>query len=284
MLNSYRYVQSLPELSRRYDHVVKKANARDFIMSLPSPDNVPRDYNLLPDIDMTLILSTTRNLPDRVREKIKGTPDEEIFGHNTLMGLCMSGRRVPIEIFLHSVSMNRTDPSGKLFEEVAWHEMVHAVEGITRDDNGNVVREQPWSYSLQRQMIELDRINPEASTLDSYEGRTRRYASYLRQGTKLQENVSEIFARVGSIYLEHIRQTKTAPDAAAIFSLFEQTKIGDLTEQNYPEETIARNLTDLFVGLATYCEPARDLFYEELPQMMDRISVLYGCRPPSMQA
>ena len=52
--------------------------------------------------------------------------------------------------------MLKMDPTGNLFEENTWHELVHGLEGIYTNEDGELEKEEPWSYRLQQAMIQMD--------------------------------------------------------------------------------------------------------------------------------
>ncbi len=259
-------------MERGRDYVRKTASARDFVVCLQTPENYERDMAFVPDVPVELYLSTTGRLPKFVRDIVKKSKDRAIFGDNSLAGLCMNGRGMPIRIFLHDVLMHKIDPSGKYFEEIFWHEYVHGAEGIVQNEQGTWVRKKPWSYSLQQRMLDTDRterFNP----FDGFKGtrKLRTLLQYLREGTELQENVSEIFARAACAYMVNVRDTKVAPDLGD-FSILAPGSVPDFSTP------LNRNAREFFEGAARYSPSSQKILMDELPMMMTHVHAMYGCK------
>lgn len=274
MTNMHDYIKTLEPFARTDDSMSVMTTARDMIMCLPSPTNAERDATLIPDVPVILILSTTPRLPQKVQTLVQASEDRVIFGDNELAGLCLNGRGMPPEIFLHQHLMQRLDKSGALFDEVAWHELVHGIEGIVPDGTGGWTRETPWSYTLQQQMIEIDRSCSHKGDMNTSEEKSRVFFRYLREGTELQQNVSEIFARASAYFMLRIGK-----DGYALMPNDMDAFIYPAKKTGKERDRISGNLLDLFCGLATYSEDAQGAFFYSMPEMIARISTLYGCKP-----
>jgi hypothetical protein len=262
----------LPENERGRDYVRKTASARDFVAYLQTPENYERDMAFVPDVPVELYLSTTGRLPKFVRDIVKKSKDRAIFGDKSLAGLCMNGRGMPIRIFLHDVLMHKIDPSGKYFEEIFWHEYVHGAEGIVQNEQGAWVRLEPWSYTLQQRMLEIDR----AEGFDPFEDfrgnrKLRTLLQYLREGTEIQENVSEVFARAACAYMVNVRDTKAAPDLGD-FSILMPEYVPDFSTP------LNRNVREFFEGAARYSPASQKILMDEMPMIMAHVHVMYGCK------
>lgn len=267
------YVDQLPVAEDLGDGIVKIANLRQFVMCLPTPENCERDETLIPDLDMKLILSVSLTLPRYISEKIQKSPDKIIFDDISLGGLCVSGRGLPIEIFLHSFLLNK-DPKGELFDEIAWHETVHAIEGIYLDEDGEYKRENtPWSYVLQQNMIDKDSEKKFQRFMISTEKDPViiRRLLYLKHGTDLQENVSEIFARVAVLCMKNIRDKGQAIDRDG--KNFLEREINGLNFTS--RDADARNIQ---TTLRHFRAAARDVLWQNADEMVERANLLYGCK------
>ena len=268
---TYEYVHDLETKDTQPGYVLKTANARDLISKLPSPQNVKRDITLVPDIPIDFLLSTTEKLPAHITKQIEQSENRKKFTNKSLLGLCTSGRGMPVEIFLHDHFMTARDPSGELFEEVAWHETVHGIEGIEINNDGVYKRHMPWSYKLQQTMLSIDAENEHEPDLPS-DSKGRSYIKYLRDGTSLQENVSEVFARLAVMFMYEIKETGIAltstQDLRDFFS-----RHGAPTRRSRKEI----NISDFLRVWKTFSEEAQQLFVEEHDNLIKRIAVLYGC-------
>lgn len=273
MSNLYRFIQELEIEKSHSDYVVKFIRARDLIHCLQAPSNVRRDLALVPDIDMKLYISLDGSQPEFIRDRIAASEARRIFGDDSLLGLCMSGRGASPEIFLNPVVMHKIDPSGALFDEITWHEYMHAGEGFIDSPEG-IVREVPWSYRLQKLMLKIDAETDRHDTgLQEYPDEIRDYITYLREGTSLQENVSEIFARVGVLFYNNVRETGYAlqPGDVVFFNPAGAEMSWDVKNRK------TYNLTDLFQALATYSPDAQKVFWHFLPEAIKNVNILYGC-------
>ncbi len=268
---TYEYVNDLEVKDRHKNYVLKTARAREIVSNLPHPENVVRDIETVPDVDVDLLISTTDDLPDMIKRQIKTSENKNKFTKKSLLGLCMSGRGMPVEIFLHEHPMISRDPSGELFEEVVWHELVHGLEGVEMNKDGSFRRHMPWSYKLQQTMLSIDEQNDHDADMFADE-RVRPHISYLRSGTTLQENVSEVFARLAVIYMYEIKDTglalTSAEDLFNLFSRHETAKRGTRKEIN---------IFDSLRALRTFSEEAQQLFIQESDELVTHIARLYGC-------
>jgi hypothetical protein len=181
---------------------------------------------------------------------------------------------MPIEIFLHDILMAEKDPSGNMFEEIFWHEYVHGAEGIHQNKDGVWERVEPWSYRLQQRMIESDR----EQGFDPFEGfkgakKLKTLLKYFREGTDVQENVSEIFARAACAYMVTVRDTKNAPEFGNPSILLPK----DIPDFSTP---LNRNVRELFEGVARYSPASQQTMVDEMPMMMVHIHAMYGCKFP----
>ena len=274
MSNVYAFLKAQPVTRCEADFVEIRVSARDVILQFPTPAAGQRDPSLIPDVEIKFYLSTGLEHPAFIKKLIENTPDNTIFKDDTLMGLCFSGRGLPVEIFLHEPRLLEFDPSGNFFDEVLWHETVHGIEGIKRDKNNNLIRPEPWSYTLQQAMLRLDAENGSPEGMGEKEILDHPYMQYLRKGTVLQENVSEIFARVASLYVIEVREKGVA------LSLHNPEDLGDVDLDDF-DNTNRRNsnLNDLFTALSTYGEKAQSVFWGVYPKTIETISSLYGFRP-----
>ncbi len=268
---TYEYVHDLETKDTQPGYVLKTANARDLISKLPSPQNVKRDITLVPDIPIDFLLSTTEKLPAHITKQIEQSENRKKFTNKSLLGLCTSGRGMPVEIFLHDHFMTARDPSGELFEEVAWHETVHGIEGIEINNDGVYKRHMPWSYKLQQTMLSIDAGNEHEPDLPS-DSKGRSYIKYLRDGTSLQENVSEVFARLAVMFMYEIKETGIA--------LTSTQDLRDFFSRHRAPTRRSRkeiNISDFLRVWKTFSEEAQQLFVEEHDNLIKRIAVLYGC-------
>lgn len=268
------YIRALPVEDCHDDFIVKIANARDLIANLPSPNNLNRDLSRIPPVNIAFTLSTSSKLPDYVASKIVDPDDQKIFSDEGLLGLCMSGRGMPVEIFLHEHFLIATDPSGEMLEEVAFHEVMHGIEGIEQDQRGRLHRYSPWSYELQQRMLEMDR---ESGHKPSFHENPvlKVYEEYLRSGTGLQQNVSEIFARVAVANMYEIKETG---QAFTSFSQFLKRALKKVEADKLSRKEW--NMLDFITGFNTYSADAQNHLIMEGDNMIGRVAELYGYESP----
>lgn len=270
ILPTAEYIRDLPVDSEHADYIVKIANARDLIANLPAPANVNRDLSLVPPVNIIFTLSTSPELPAHVLKKIVAPGDKTIFGNKGMLGLCTSGRGMPVKIFLHEHFLTASDPSGELLEEVAFHETIHGIEGIEQKSDGSLKRHSPWSYELQQQMLEIDEKNGHIPDFhqDLF---VKAYTKYLRSGTGLQQNVSELFARVAVVNMYQIKETGQALNSfSEFFRMALKLNLSDkITRKEY-------NLIDFMGARGTFSEEAQTKLFEEGDNMIRRIAQLYG--------
>lgn len=269
----YDFVKNLPVIEQGEGYVNKTARARDLIKRLPSPKNVSRDLDIVPDISVLLCLSTTPQLPAFLKKVIEDSQDKEIFNDEHLAGLYMNGHDYPPYIFLHEIMMQKMDSSGLLFEQVFWHEYLHAVEGIHEVRPRVFEYKVPWSSRLQGQMLEIDK---KAGHQPSYDGMTalrRDFTRYMREGTALQKNASEVFARVGVLFWLKICETKEAALPYDFINL-----IGDSGKQSLVDIERNRNASELGMAVETFCDGSKDLLFAAMPRMIAQTAHLYGIR------
>lgn len=272
MSKMVRYLNSLPADVLASGCVTKTVRARDLILCLPDPAG-GRSAETIPEVNIIFHQATSDSMPPHVKDKIRASPDEEILGERNLMGLSMAGLGMPPEIYIQTKILFEMDDTGQKFEEIIWHEILHAIEGIRPD---GTLRDRPWSFDLQNRMVKMDDA-PSAeefiSSLDISQD-AKKYIRYLRRGTDAQENVSEIFARVGVLFLKHIRQTGAAPDVTKKDFLTKR-----MLSRSFNDRAADCDLVDLRLGLGTFGDKSHKLFWREMPEMVARISGLYGCRP-----
>jgi len=267
--STYQYIHDLPTEERHDDHLIKIANARDLISQMPSPSNVRRDQTLIPDAPISFVLSTTSALPEHILKRIAGSKNKNDFNNTNLLGLCNNGRGMPVDIFLHDYLMAESDDSGALFEEVTWHETVHGIEGIELNKNGQYVRNTPWSYKLQQDMLAIDAEHGHVpAPLD--DNFLRAYVEYLREGTDLQEHVSEVFARVAVTFMYEIKETGMALTSAKEFFKLISKDTSERTRKN-------SNISDFLIASETFSEDANLLFAEQTDALIKNVAKLYGC-------
>lgn len=269
---TYQYVYAIEthEVFDRY--IVKIANSRELIAQLPEPQNVQRNLDLIPDVPVRLLLSTCAALPLCIEKKIDESENRGYFTSKSLLGLCLSGRGVPLEIFLHDHVIMSSDPKGEVFQEVLWHELVHGLEGVFIDHNGLVMRHSPWSYELQQSMLSLDKKYGHVPKL-SDDLKARSKSHYLRVGTSLQDNVSEIFARIAVIFMFEIQDSGKALTCGEEF-LFLTARFKDEGGKLSRKDA---NISDFFDAFSSYSEAAQELFISELDTVFQSILALYGC-------
>jgi len=272
--NVAKYISQLPVNEERDDHIVKIANARELIEQLPSPQNVRRKLDLVPDIDIAFALSTSPELPQYVAEQIEQSVHRNEFTKTSLLGLCTSGRGMPPEIFLHDHFMTASDPSGELLEEVTWHETVHGIEGIKKNAKGKLKRKEPWSYWLQQSMLAIDEENKHTPKMSEDAG-LRAYTQYLRSGTVLQQNVSELFARVAVTYMYEIKETGQAIESFSEFFKLAVTAIRDENLNSLSRKE--HNLIDFIGAWGTFSFEARAHLSNHGDNLIKRVAELYGC-------
>ena len=268
---TYDYVHSLEIQKTQPSYVLKTANARELISQLPSPQNLKRNISLVPDIPIDLMISTAEDLPDHITKQIENSENRKEFTNKSLLGLCTSGRGMPVEIFLHDHFMTTRDPSGNLFEEVVWHEVVHGIEGIEINSEGVYDRYMPWSYKLQQTMLSIDIENEHKLELPD-DPKARSSIQYLRGGTSLQENASEVFARLAVVFMYEIKETGRALTSAQ--DLLESLLRYDASTPRSRKES---NISDSLWALKTFSEEAQQLFVQESDNLIKRVAALYGC-------
>lgn len=273
MNQTYAFIKSLPSQHEAEDFITKKSDARTLISTLPTPPNMKRTFEHIPAAPVTLHLSTTTALPNFISKTVAQSQERDFFQDDTLGGLCLNGRHLPIEIFLHTTHLQNLDPTGALSEEILWHELVHGLEGTQESTSGNFIREKPMSYRLQQAMLLTDRYNQHAPDYTQGSDMMHDFERYMRKGTALQKNVSEIFARIATLYLLHMREN------VPIDNPIDLIKGGmDIPDDPFtPEARKPSALTDLFTGLATFSEPAQDLFWRAYPSLVGQAAALYGC-------
>lgn len=274
---TYEYIYNLETRETQLGYVLKVANARELISKLPSPENVKRNINLVPDVPIDFLLSTAEELPEHITKQIKNSENRKEFTNKSLLGLCTSGRGMPVKIFLHDHFMMARDPSGELFEEVIWHETVHGIEGIEMHNDGVYKRYMPWSYKLQQEMLSIDLENEHKLDLPD-DPKSRSSIKYLRGGTSLQENASEIFARLAVIFMYEIKETGRALISAQ--DLLESLSVDD---NSTPRSRKESNISDFLWAWKTFSEEAQQLFVKESDDLIKRVAALYGCDITSMQ-
>lgn len=260
--------------STEENYVLKTANARELIGNLPAPQNLKRNIDLVPDIQINFLLSTTKELPKHIVAQIEASENKKEFTNKSLLGLCTSGRGMPVEIFLHEHVITARDPSGELFEEVVWHETVHGIEGIEINAEGEYKRQMPWSYKLQRIMLSIDRESEHKPNFPN-DPREKAYIQYLRNGTSLQENVSEVFARLAAIFMYEIKETGVALTTTE--ALFELLSNQSISRRGTRKE---RNIFDFQRTWETFSKEAQQFFIKENDHLIRRIAKLYGCDLP----
>ncbi len=269
---TYAYINGLPIYSAKSNYIIKIANSTELVSCLPSPANLQRNLNTVPDVDIRLLLSTSARLPKRIARQITRSENKDFFTNKSLLGLCISGRRMPVEIFLHDYLIMKSDPSGEIFEEVVWHEIVHGLEGIEYGSDGDVIRRTPWSYELQQVMLEMDARNGHAPILPDHPKKSA-HSMYLRRGTSLQDHVSEIFARIAVIFMYQIKETGLAltsgDDLFALTSVCSKDVV-DSSRKN-------SNISDFLNAWGTFSDEAQLLFVQEIDAVIKRVAHLYGC-------
>lgn len=268
----HAFVQSLPVDEHGDGFIVKKSTSRDLIMQLPFPVNVERRAEIIPAAPVKLFLSTTSRLPEFIKRMVRQS-ETPLFQDDSVFGICLNGRGLPVEIFLHENLILQTDPSGNLFDETGWHELTHGTEGIECTPDGKIIRHEPWSFSLQQEFLRRSGDDSAAPWKSKYDIQTQKYIQYLRAGAKLQENVSELFARFATIYMLRIRNSGYAPTANDI--------IDPQKRKSNPsrEDREGLNLHDALIALLSYSEDCDQLFVDSKPEMVARIAALYGCVP-----
>lgn len=277
MSDTYQYIDSLDVQEEGDDFVLKTANAREFIDSLPSPTGVTRNMNLVPDVAVDFVLSTSLKLPEQISEKVAQSKNKENFTDDTLLGLAMSGRGLPVKIFLHDLSLKKYDPSGDLFQEIAWHEFVHATEGIKYNGNQGYERETPWSYILQQEMLDMDQQNNHKPVLfnSGKSGKDFHLMNYLRAGTSLQDNVSEMFGYSAAIFMDEVKET-----GKTLTSVFDILDILDIYNAAAQDEDWSRKQMNAYVVSHTFesfSDDAKYHFIKNDEKFMKNIATLYGC-------
>jgi hypothetical protein len=245
-------------------------------MTLPQPTNVSRCADLIIDHPVTVILSKSEQMPERIAQVMAGSKGVAMFGdrHFYLAGLCLNGRSLPTELYLHSGLMKTQNDGAINFEQIFWHEYTHGAEGI-RQASGGVVRDAPWSYRLQRIMLRMDDIyGGRAEPLFAGHPVLQAHAAYMREGLDVQQNVSELFARVAETMLCDIRTTGMVPTSRQdaellLFRMFDGKHDGKTRRDEV--------VRDYIVGFSSYGEAAQLLAVKAFPHMVRRAAKLYGC-------
>ena len=267
------YFNSLRVDEFRDDELVKIANTRNMLASLPA-SQFSFDKTTIPDIDFKVRFPKTAKTPSAIVDFTHDNKGEHLLAESsTLLGLCLNGRELPLEIFINHHAISKFDPSGNLFDEIIWHEYLHGAEDINSD---GLTRDLPWSYELQEKMLQLDDGNDSDFISGLNVGDDlKQFMHDVREGTSAQQNVSEIFARVGVLYLKQIRETGVAPTSSEAVNFLSPEKLSRSFNDasNLP-------MTELAFGLRSYSEPANNLFWESLPEMIGRLSRLYGRPEP----
>lgn len=272
----YQYIENLPAAQKHPEYVEKRIRARDLVAHLPAPANLRRDLRIVPDIDIKLILSLTGAQPAFIKEMIANSEQRDVFKQDSLMGLCFSGLGASPEIFLNIKAMWNVDHTGMIIDEVTWHEYMHAMEGVEKAGQ-KLTRETPWSFTLQQTMLEMDEKADHISWLrkGDLHADFKKYATYLREGTSLQDNASEVFARVGVLFFNSIAQTGDAPTRYD-GSYYNP---GDVKTSFNIRDRKQYNMNDLLTALSTFSKEAQQYFWDNFKESLDRVALLYGCQP-----
>ena len=274
MSKTYEYISELAVQEEGKGYLLKTANARDFVDTLPSPVGVKRNMELVPDIAIDFLLSTSPKLPKEIAKSVSRSKNKENFTDEHLLGLAMSGRGMPVKIFMHDVLLKKYDPSGDLFQEISWHEFVHATEGIEANDDGEYKRTTPWSYNLQQEMLDIDQQNKHKPVFLNSEKSDKDYQlmNYLRGGTSLQDNVSEMFGYSAAVFMEEVKETgKTLTSILDILNIYNVA----VQEENWSRKQT--NACVVYHTFESFSDKAKYRFLEEDKKFMSNIATLYGC-------
>lgn len=272
----YDLLTHAPVIAETDDSFTVRVSARDALMTLPQPTNVSRRADLITDHPVTVILSKSEQMPEQIAQVIARSKGSAMLSgrHFYLAGLCLNGRSLPVELYLHSGRMKTQEDGAINFDQIFWHEYTHGTEGISLT-SGIVTRDVPWSYRLQRIMLRMDNMyGGRAEPLFADHPVLQAHAAYMREGLDVQQNVSELFARVAEIMLCDIRSTGMVPTSRQaaellLFRMFDSKHDG----QTRRDEVVR----DFIVGFCGYGAAAQLLAAKAFPQMVRRAAKLYGC-------
>src|SRR5262249_46901941 len=118
------YIGSSPTVDETKDSITKRISSAAAIMCLPSPGNWPGKPDLIADVPVELVLSTTDKMPASIRDLIQTSESRVMLEGHHLWGLCISGLGYPVKLFLHQAAIDRFDPGGARFEDYFFHEYV----------------------------------------------------------------------------------------------------------------------------------------------------------------
>ena len=91
----------------------------------------------------------------------------------------------------------------------------------------------------------------------------------MRGGTSLQENVSEIFARVAVIFMYEVKEKDVAPIC-----------LEDIVKNYSNKKPVSRlegNALDLHIALNSFSEESQMQFISQSGELLKRVAHLYGC-------
>jgi len=273
-------IDTAPIVSETVDSVTKVIGSADAVMALPSPNNVARSRGNIVDVPVTLILSKSEKTPQHIVDLINASNSQEFLADpdNILLGLCLSGRGYPLDMYLHKgLFDNRYSSDDAMLENIFWHEFLHGFEGIYVTPSGDIQRKTPWSFLFQKRMQQLDALSGHPFDGSQYENRAfTSFVDYLHHGTDLQNNVSELFARVGVLMLHHIRAGGNVPqtnrEAYALLDSYGLT--ADLPK---PTKQSVMEAADIWLAVVTHGQNAQISFWRHAPKMISRAARLYGC-------
>lgn len=273
----YEYLTTAPVRAETDDSYTVRVSARDALMCLPSPRNVERNPDLIPDHQVTVLMSKGKTMPRRIVRLLETSEDRAMFAEASgvsLSGLCLNGRGLPSEFFVHKGLMG-DEPSGREeFEQVFWHEYIHAAEGI-RVTHGQVTRIEPWSFRLQATMLAFDKMDGDApQPPPDLPDSLRAHIAYLHRGLDLQQHASEVFARVGELMLYRIRDAGDIPqDRLSAVVMLQRILFRE--DQDASRQAMLKN--DFLCALGSFGARAQLLAMRSFPQMLRRAARMYGC-------
>jgi len=93
----------------------------------------------------------------------------------------------------------------------------------------------------------------------------RAYVEYLREGTDLQEHVSEVFARVAVTFMYEIKETGMALTSAKEFFKLISKDTSERTRKN-------SNISDFLIASETFSEDANLLFAEQTDALIKNVA------------
>jgi hypothetical protein len=280
----FNEIASRPITNETDNMEVRAMPVRDVILCLPSIPHLARNMNIVPPIDIKIIFSkSARILPNLVTDHLNFVSGETLLRNENLLGLCLNGRGPDPEIFVHSALFEKESQlTGYVFDDIVWHELLHAIEGFRVSKDGTISRDTPLSYYIQQEMIKFDEEYKSSSKwhqiVNMLSKEHRNHLEYLRAGTPAQDNVSELFARLGNLFLQQIRMGVLMPSTRdELRDFFSPTNLYRIRDDNNPAagSNVASEIITILDGFSL--EAVGLLFHPEVyTQYLNNFTRIYG--------